>query len=185
MVIQSRYTTQEFEAYIALPENADRLFELISGEIIEKVPSNHYASVIAQLIAFFIQQFIRQHGIEGYVSGEAGGFMIGGDRYAPDVAFISKSRSPEPVRQGYNPTPPDLAVEVETNTTTASERRLRAKVLRYLDVGVVVWVVYPETQEVEVYNPGQEMQKLGINDMLVGGDVLPGFTLAMKDIFVQ
>ncbi len=183
MVIQPKHTVQDFEAYITLPENADLLFELISGEIVEKVPSNHYASVIAQLIAFFIQQFIRQQGIEGYVSGEAGGFIIGGDRDAPDVAFLLKARSPEPVRQGYHPVPPDLAVEVETNTTTTTERRLRAKVLNYLDAGVVVWVVYPETQEVEVYVPGQTMQKLGIDDVIDGGDVLAGFSVAVKEIF--
>lgn len=31
-------TEAEFEAFIQRPENADRLFELINGEIVEKVP---------------------------------------------------------------------------------------------------------------------------------------------------
>ncbi len=49
---QAPVTADAFEAFMARPENADRLFELINGEIIEKMPSNPHASEIAQLIAF-------------------------------------------------------------------------------------------------------------------------------------
>jgi Uma2 family endonuclease len=177
------YTVEEFEAFIDHPENRDRLFELIAGEMIEKVPNNPFASEVAQLIAFFIRLFLREHNLEGHVTGEAGGFTVAGDRYAPDVAYISKERQASLARKGYNMIPPELAVEVETNTTTATERRLRAKVLSYLEAGVLLWVVYPETREVEVYTPGQPMRKLGIDDTLDGGDVLPGFTLPLKEIF--
>jgi hypothetical protein len=46
-------------------------------------------------------------------------------------------------------------------------------------------VVYPETREVEVHAPGQTARILGITDTLDGGDVLPGFTLAVKEIFPE
>lgn len=166
-----------------LPENAERVFELINGEIIEKMPSNAFASEIAMLIAFFIRLFLREHSIEGHVTGEAGGFKVAGDSLAPDVAYISSARQAELNRQGYNNQPPELAVEVETNTTGETERRLRAKVLSYLAAGTLLWVVYPETKEVEVYTPGQMMRKLMLEDSLDGGEVLPGFTLALKEIF--
>jgi Uma2 family endonuclease len=183
MAIQQKVTAEEFEAFVALPENSERLFELIDGEIFEKVPSNPYASFIAHMISFFIEKFIQEQGIEGYITGEAGGFVIDGERYAPDVAYISEDRDPELARKGYNQIPPELAVEVETNTTTETERRLRRKVLHYRDAGVVLWVVYPETKEVEVYTPNQPTQRLTVDDVLDGGDVLPGFQLAVKDIF--
>jgi Uma2 family endonuclease len=183
MVIQPKVTAEEFEASIALPENSDQLFELIDGEIVEKVPSNPYASYIAQVISFFIQQFLRERGIDGYVTAEAGGFVIDGERYAPDVAYLSVDRDSDLACKGDNQIPPDLAVEVETNTTTETERRLRRKVLHYRDAGVILWVVYPETKEVEVYTPNQPTQQLTVDDVLDGGDVLPGFKLAVKDIF--
>lgn len=183
MVIQPKITAEEFEAFVTLPENSDRLFELIDGEIFEKVPSNPYASYIAQVISFFIQLFLREHGIDAYVTGEAGGFVVDGDRYAPDVAYISVERSADLARKGYNQIPPELAVEVETNTTTETERRLRRKVLHYRDAGVVLWVIYPETQEVEVYTPHQPTQRLTVDDTLDGGEVLPGFRLPVKEIF--
>lgn len=126
MAIQPKVSIQEFEAFIALSENADRLFELIDGEIAEKVPSNPYASFITHIISFFIEKFIRENGIRGYITGEAGGFVIGGNRQAPDAAYISKEREPD-----------------------------------------------------------QPTQKLGIDDTLDGGDLLPGFTLPLKDIFTE
>jgi Uma2 family endonuclease len=39
---KTRVTIEEFDEYINLPENADKLFEYIGGEIVE-VPSNTYA----------------------------------------------------------------------------------------------------------------------------------------------
>ncbi|GIK67632.1 MAG: hypothetical protein BroJett018_54260 [Chloroflexota bacterium] len=35
----------------------------------------------------------------------------------------------------------------------------------------------------QVYRPGQPVQTLNINDSLSGDEILPGFTLALKDVF--
>lgn len=176
---------EQFEDFIARAENKDRLFELIHGEIVEKVPSNPYVSEIAQLIGFFIRLFLREQGIAGHLTDGQGGYVVAGERYAPDIAYISKQRQPELAREGYNPNPPELAVEVEYPTSVTSERRLRAKLLNYISVGTLVWVVYPEFKEVEVYAPGQPMVTVGLAGTLDGGHVLPGFTLAVKDIFAD
>lgn len=107
--------------------------------------------------------------------------MVSGERYAPDVAFISKSRQPELVKEGYNPSPPELAVE--GLSPTDSESALRIKVVNYLAAGTLVWVVKPETQTVEVYTPGQPVRVLGIENTLDGGEVLRNFKLPMQTIF--
>ena len=183
MVAQERaITTADFEQFVNLPENADRLFEFIGGEIVE-VPSNAFVSAISITIAFFIKLFLREHQIEGYVTGEAGGYMIFGERYAPDVAFISKARQPELAQEGYNPNPPDLAVEIDFPSTRVSQGKLMIKLANYLAAGTAVWIVYPETKQVQVYAPGQPPKILGINDTIDGGEVLPGFTLPVRDIF--
>ena len=82
-----RYSLVEFEAFIDLPENAERFFEFIGGEILE-VPSNTYSSKIASRISGFIFMYLLQNDI-GHLTGEQGGYMVFGERYAPDVAFIS------------------------------------------------------------------------------------------------
>lgn len=175
---------EAFEAFVALPENANKRFELVNGEIIE-VPSNPFASDISSIINYYVRDYVIHHRI-GFVTGEAGGYMVNGEPYAPDVAYISKIKQPKLARQGYNPNPPDLAVEVEYPTSAKSERSLRLKLFNYLAVGTLVWVVYPETRQIEVYAPGGEPVKiLGINDTLDGGAVLPGFTLALSQIFTE
>jgi Uma2 family endonuclease len=182
MVLQRHFVTvAEFDRFVDLPENADKLFEYIAGEIVE-VPSNPYASNISSRINRRLGNFVEDRDL-GYVTGEAGGYVVAGEKYAPDVAFISKKRQPDLAKEGYNPFPPELAVEVDFPSTYESARSLQIKIANYLAAGTLLWIVYPETKTVEIYAPGQAMRWVGIDDMLDGGDVLLGFKLAVKEIF--
>lgn len=184
MVFRERlYTVEEFDAFVEQPANADKLFEFIGGEIVE-VPSNPFSSYIAMRILRRLANFVEENKL-GFVTGEAGGYMVSGERYAPDVAYLSRDRQPTLARQGYNPHPPDLAVEVDFPSTYKSQKELLTKVVNYLAAGTVVWLVLPEVQEVEVYAPGKPKRLLTIDGVLDGGDVLSGFTLDVKDIFVE
>lgn len=49
----------------------------------------------------------------------------------------------------------------------------------------MVWLVYPEKRIVEVYQPNADVQILLETDELTGGDVLPGFMLAVSVIFAN
>lgn len=180
-MLTTKTSVEAFDQFVRQPENADRLFEYIAGEIVE-VPSNPYASQISQIISGELYLFLKGKNL-GHLTGEAGGYMVSGERYAPDVAFISRVKQAKLVSEGYNPNPPDLAVEVDVPSTYASQRNLFTKTVNYLAAGTVVWIVFPERQEVEVYVPGAALRVLGVKDTLDGGDVLPGFTLAVKDIF--
>lgn len=184
MAFQRQVTTvQEFDDYIQRDDLGDQLFEFIGGEIVE-VPSNPFASEIAQIIGFFIRLFLRENRIAGHVTTADGGFMVSKERYAPDVAYISHARQPELARTGYNPNPPELAVEVISDETNVKEQRdLRLKISNYLAAGTIVWVVHPLSQLVEIHRPGQPVAIIGVDDTLDGGAVLPGFSLAVSEIF--
>ncbi|MBN2305050.1 MAG: Uma2 family endonuclease [Anaerolineae bacterium] len=179
MAVQiTRTTVEEFDQFVNLPENADRLYEFIGGEIVE-VPSNPYSSQIAARVLVELGIFLKGKDL-GHLTGEAGGYMVSGERYAPDVAFLRKARQPELVKTGYNPTSPDLAVEVVSPTDTG--RKLSIKISNYLAAGVTVWVIYPEDREIVVHRPGEAARILTADDMLDGGDVLPGFEVTVSDI---
>lgn len=179
-----RMTVEAFEQFTELPENAERLFEYIGGEVYE-VPSNPYVSMIASRISMFIGMYLLENDI-GYVTGEAGGYRVAGERYAPDVAFIAKSKQPELARHGYNPNPPDLAVEVISDASNHEElANLRVKITNYLAEGVVVWVVDPDRRTVEVHQAGRAVQVVGEGGAVSGGDVLPGFQLDVQAVFPQ
>ncbi len=182
MAIQTRrMSVEEFDRFVALPENAERLFEYIGGEAVEVVSSQR-ASAIAYNIGFFIKLYLRTNNMGGLVTGADGGYEIAGERYIPDVAYVSGARQAEPSDQPYSPIPPDLVVEVLSPSNTPHEIRL--KVVNYLAAGCTVWIVDLDRQAVEVYAPGRAGKTVYVDETLDGGDVLPGFTLAVKDIFV-
>jgi Uma2 family endonuclease len=172
-------TVEEFDRFVDLPENASRLFEYIGGEVVE-VGSNQISSQLAARISGFLFIYLLRNEI-GFLTSADGGYRVAGERYIPDVAFVSKARQAQPSERAYGPNPPDLAVEVLSPSNTPHE--MRVKLFNTLAAGTLVWLVDPDLKRVEVYAPGQPVQKIGVDGTLDGGTLLPGFTLAVKDIF--
>ena len=180
MAIAERLITPaEFDAWVLLPENITQTYELIGRRIVEGV-SNNESSGIGHLLGSLVGAFVHQHKL-GFTTGADGGYMIGNERYIPDAAFLSIKRQVERTRDAYYPLAPDLAIEVLSPSNTAEE--IRVKIFNYTNEGTVVWVVDPDQQQVEVYATGQPVQILRKGAMLTGGDLLPGFSLAVSDIF--
>ncbi len=183
MVLQTttRMTVDDFERFITQPENSDMAYEFIGGEIVTVV-SNNYCSQIAMLIGAFITLFVKRNQL-GQVTGADGGYIVNGERYIPDVGYISKQRQPTPNHDSYNPQAPDLAVAVISPTD--SPRTLMIKVSNYLASGTTVWIVYPDEREIYVHHPKQGVTLCTVEDTITGRELLPEFTLAVKDIFPE
>ncbi|MCU0514369.1 MAG: Uma2 family endonuclease, partial [Anaerolineae bacterium] len=60
---------------------------------------------------------------------------------------------------------------------------VRLKLTNYLAAGVVVWLVDMEGQTVEVHTPGQPSQRWAMGQQVPGGAVLPGFSVAVDELF--
>jgi len=180
MVFQTRYVTdEEFDRFVMLPENRDRNFEYIAGEIVEVVSNSKSSSTAGKLIGRVSVHVDDNH--LGRVTGADGGYMVFGEKYIPDVAFISNKRQPVDPEVAYNPLAPDLAIEVLSPGNT--ELEMTRKIGNYLAAGTVLWVADYGTKTVDVYVPGQPRKTLRVGDFLEGGDVLPGFRLAVANIF--
>jgi Uma2 family endonuclease len=79
---------------------------------------------------------------------------------------------------------PDLAVEIKSPDDTVKE--LREKAAYYLANGArLVWLIYPAKHMVEVYTPDGDVEILVEGDLLTGGDVLPGFSLPVAEVFAD
>ncbi|MDQ7024922.1 MAG: Uma2 family endonuclease [Anaerolineae bacterium] len=130
----------------------------------------------------YINVYLFKHDI-GHAAGEGGGYIVSGERYAPDVAFISYEKQPELAKSGYNPNPPDLAVEVISSDSKAENERMTIKLSNYLAAGIVVWVVRPEKKMIEVHQPNTPVRMVHENNTLDGGDVLPSLAIKVSDIF--
>lgn len=170
----------DFEKFIALPENRDHLFELINGEIVEKVLTQQQGIIVLNIGAHMLA-YAKQHEF-GRVAVEVR-HQVPGDRHnsrLPDVSYYADTTTPV-VERGAMSRMPDLAIEVKSPDDTLKE--MREKAAYYLANGTrLVWLVYPEKRLVFVLTAESE-DVLDENDVLDGGDVLPGFTMPVRDIF--
>lgn len=46
-----------------------------------------------------------------------------------------------------------------------------------------VWILWPDSRSMTVYHPDGTAQELGPDAQLDGGDVLPGFSVRVADLF--
>lgn len=172
-------TIEEFETLIDLPENSDRLLELVDGEICEKMPTEEHGEVTGNIFAplrgFVVAGKMGRVGVEvrHRKSQDRRNSLM------PDISFIAGNRPR--VTEGSVPQMPDFAIEVRSPTD--SWRILRQKATYYLANGTrLVWLVDPRRRLVFVLTPDSE-EIFGEGDILTGGEVLPGFTLAVSEIF--
>ena len=172
-------TIEDFAAYVA--DNPDKRLELIDGRISEKVTSERHGKIAGWLIHLLIVFLQQNPTIKGHWSMEAS-HAPPGDRYnqrRPDVSFrvTDEAASDASSLEGM----PDFCVEIKSASNSYDE--LREKAAFYLQHGAhLVWLIYPEPKLVEVYDAaGSAVYKAG--QTLSGGDVLPGFTVTVDEVF--
>jgi Uma2 family endonuclease len=181
MVTQEKlYTVDDVWELSHLPENEGKRIELVEGEItIMHPPGGTHGSTTLK-VGRPIGDFVEDHQL-GEVTVETGYHPPDDPHnlFAPDVAFIRAEHAPVPWPDGYIPVMPDLAIEIVSPNDRAGE--IHEKVMRYLRAGtLMVWVFYPASENVVVHTASGSKT---IDDTLDGGDILPGFKLAVKDVF--
>jgi Uma2 family endonuclease len=157
--------------------------ELIDGVLIEmSPPGNPHGRIVARTTLALGRA--EAMGL-GRVFGE-GGFILRRNPdtvRAPDVSFFRSRRElPSTPRPAFWEIAPDLVVEVVSTWDTAAEIQTKVREWQEFDVRLV-WVVYPETRTVHVIRSLQERLTLSEGDMLDGGDVLPGFSCPLSELF--
>ncbi len=164
---------------------AGELVELIDATLVEKAMS-YEASLIGATIIRILGVFVAAHRL-GFVSGPDGMYrMLLGNFRGPDVAFVHRDRMRSQTFTGgpAGPAPPNLAIEVLSPGNTASEMTIKRR--EYFSVGVqVVWIVDPVAHSIAVYDTPDHFELFGADDQLSGGNVLPGFTVAVTDLFAD
>ncbi|MBA2753397.1 MAG: Uma2 family endonuclease, partial [Chloroflexia bacterium] len=122
----------------------------------------------------------------GYILVAGPGFILRRDpdtMVSPDLSFVATDRLPPPgQRVGPWPIAPDLAVEV----VSPSDRSclVSAKVSAHLDAGCrLVWVVEPRRRTVTAWMSDRLSQVFREDETLDGGDVMPGYTVTVSQIF--
>jgi Uma2 family endonuclease len=172
------HTTADFETFIARAENRERLFELIEGEIVEKMPTELHGAIAGNIVTD-LNLYLRGNRI-GRAATEARHSVDKYNDYIPDVSFILDVSRPA-VEEGAIAQMPDLAVEIKSPHD--SLKAMRQKARYYLEHGTrLVWLVLPQQKVIEVYTPEDEYI-VGEDETLTGDDLLLGFVLAVRNVF--
>ncbi len=138
------------------------------------------------LLAAFLVAFLNRNDLGTIIGADGMMRLSPGLVRIPDVAFISWKRYPKKRRKrGEIPTvAPDLVLEVLSKGNTP--REMTRKLDEYFRAGVLqVWYVDPKRRKVRVFTDRNQSILLGEDDHLEGGDLLPGFTLSIREWFSE
>jgi Uma2 family endonuclease len=157
--------------------------EYACGEVYQKPMPDGPHSSIQLFLSVVLYQYLAQSGI-GRVFPELRCIFgpPGRERtYVPDLVYVSNAHLPVPRHLHYAP---DLAIEVLSPDQHWAQ--FLDKIQFYLLHGVrLIWVFDPAASTVTVEAPGVEARILRPGDTLDGGEVLPGFSVPVADIFAQ
>jgi Uma2 family endonuclease len=166
-------------------------YELVEGTVLRMPPPGTDHGSLEARLARRLGNYVEEHGLGETYVGESGWDLTQPGEVADtvlgaDVAFVAAARLPlPPPRRGsaYRPLAPDLVVEIASPSQYRPEMGDKAQ--QWLLRGVrMVWVVWPERQAIDVWvRDAAEPQTLGAADQLDGADVVPGFRLAVGDLF--
>ena len=173
------------EDAIELTERKVRLCELVDGILVEKAMGS-YESMLAAEIIYLLQKFVKPRKL-GIVLGESGMLRLApGLIRIPDVAYLSKAKFPGGrfPRDSAWSLAPDLAIEVLSQGNTKKE--MTEKLRDYFTAGTkLVWYVYPKQRRVEVFTSPTAKRIVKHDQILGGGDVLPGLEINLRELFAE
>jgi Uma2 family endonuclease len=179
------------EELLKLPRGRFR-YELIKGELKKMAPAGFEHGTIAMDVGTSLNTYVKANGL-GKVCAAETGFKLSSNPdtvRAADVAFVSRERLEQTAPgKGYRLGAPDLACEVISPSDSYTE--VQEKVVEWLNAGtrsagflsVMVLVVDPEKRAVAVYHSLTDVRFLGEQDVLEGGEVVPGWELSVAEIF--
>ena len=184
-------TLMTAEEFLALPDDGKERW-LIRGEVFPREPSmtvrNRVHGEVEANTVFLLKLWLReQPEPRGKISCGESGFRLGrtpDSLVGIDVAYASAElvagHEESPV---YYDGPPILAVEILSPSDKHEE--IVRKVEAYLASGTVVWVLDPDFQTVSVHRPGQPPESFNALKELSGEPELPGFRVAVADVFAS
>ena len=159
--------------------------ELIRGELYETMSAGVTHGKIVVNLTIELGAFVKPRRLGSLMASDTGIILERNPDTVrePDIAFISAAKMPLGIDvPGYSEVVPDLVVEIASPSD--SRREVDDKVQMWLSYGVrLVWAVFPATRTVESHPQHGAPTLLTEDDALDGGEVLPGFTCKLSDIF--
>ena len=165
--------------------NDNRRYELFRGDLRMMSPAGGRHGRIANHLAWLLSNHVLPNRL-GIVLAAETGFLIETNPdtvLAPDVAFVRWERYQSIENEaGFVPLAPDLVIEVLSPSDRYS--RVESKVLAWLDAGCrLVLVVDPESETIQAMLSRQQVQIYRAAESIDCSAAVPGWQLALADVF--
>lgn len=162
---------------------SDKRVELVRGVVVVREPPGFRHGSMTMALGTQLSEYVTAKALGRVFTSEIG-FRLASDPdtvRAPDVAFITRERLPEPGLVGYPALAPDLVVEVLSPHDRPGETL--GKVGDWLEGGArLVWVVNAERRVARVYRADGSEVSVSADESLDGEDVVPGFSCLLSSI---
>ncbi|MDZ4770296.1 MAG: Uma2 family endonuclease [Chloroflexota bacterium] len=180
--LEKRITTDQFEAFIARPEHADRRFELIDGEIVEKAMPNFIHGYITMRLGQSLNNYFDTHPeITGFIVGEGRVRPANDDANdrLPDAAIIvGEQQITDDSVANYIP---PICIEVKSKSDRFPPLRQKAEF--YLTHSAVYALIFiPAKRAIEIHTE-EAVTLLDAAAVLTFPDLLPGFSVSVDKLF--
>jgi Uma2 family endonuclease len=161
-----------------------RMERTADGRLIVMPPVGGTISILNAHLTARLGQWDEEAGL-GLAFASCVGFHLPNSAIrSPDMSWVSLPRweaLTKREQERYPPLSPDFVGEIMGPPLTLAD--LQEKMQEYMDNGARLgWLIDPESNRVEVYHPGRDVEVIDAPASLSGEDVLPGFTLDLKGI---
>ncbi len=160
-----------------------KLREIVDGQVVEWDVTNIDHGFFAGVLARILGNFVLQHRLGMVTTNDALVRILGSASHVrgADIAFFSRRRIPKDRRVGATTTTPDFVIEILSPTDRAVD--VQEKIHDWLRSGVrLLWYIDPMKGMTAVYT-GDHLTYVDAGEFLEGGDVLPGLSLRVQDVF--
>jgi Uma2 family endonuclease len=180
-----KVTEAQFDALVGMELG----LEYIDGRLVQVGPTFTEHGILIIKLGYILVDYLIKNNLGSYknVMGDVLHRIPNGRRRAPDIAYHKKLQ--EPI-EGLQTSPPDLAVEIRSDTE--SDDDVEDKLNDLFSLGTaVIWVVNLKDRNVEVYKTwvpnaplaDQDCETYVLGDMLDAAPVIPGLKISISDLF--
>jgi Uma2 family endonuclease len=170
-------------------EHPEWQMELVEGKIIVSAPSDYESEEIGARLSTFLNIWVMSRKL-GRITGSGAGFIIPsieeGDSEkrnlrVPDVSFVRADRLKK-TKRDFVELVPDLMVEIKSKSDRI--KPLEEKIQLFLQLGSKIGILIdPDKLTVTVYGINQAPVVLQNGDTLTLPDLLPGWELAVSELW--